>query len=49
MEVVPMLELINANAGLFAGLGLYIAAAAVILASSSRDADDEGTPDCRAA
>jgi hypothetical protein len=49
MEVVPMLELINANAGLFAGLGLYIATAAVILASSSPVADDEEMPDCRAA
>jgi hypothetical protein len=49
MEDVPMLELINANPGLFAGLGLYIATAAVILASSSPDANDEETPECRAA
>ncbi len=43
-----MLALINANSGLFAGLGLYIATAAVILASPSLKADDEETLDCRA-
>jgi hypothetical protein len=49
MEDVPMLALINANPGLFAGLGLYIATAAVILASSSPGAHEEETLDRRAA
>ena len=40
-----MLELINANPGLVAGLVLYIATAAVILASPSPDADGEETPE----
>jgi len=38
-----MLELISANPGVFAGLGLYIATAAVILASRSPEADDDDT------
>jgi hypothetical protein len=49
MDDVLMLELINANPGLFAGFGLDVAIAAVILTSSRPDADDEGTPDCRTA
>ena len=43
-----MLALINANPGLFAGLGLYIATAAVILASCSPGARAEETLDRRA-
>ena len=43
-----MLALINANPGLFAGLGHYIAAAVVILASSSPGAHEEGTLKYRA-
>jgi len=39
-----MLELITASPGLLAGLGLYIATAAVILTSRSPEADDEKTP-----
>jgi len=38
-----MLELITASPGLLAGLGLYIATAAVILASRSPETDDEKT------
>jgi len=41
---LAMLELITASPGLLAGLGLYIATAAVILTSRSPEADDEKTP-----
>ena len=36
-----MIELIKDNPGLFAGLGLYIATAVLILASRNPNADDE--------
>jgi hypothetical protein len=44
MKDLAMLELITASPGLLAGLGLYIATAAVILTSRSPEADDEKTP-----
>lgn len=36
-----MIELIKDNPGLFAGLGLYIATAVLILASRSPEPDDD--------
>lgn len=36
-----MIELIKENPGLFAGLGLYIATAVLILASRSSEVDDD--------
>lgn len=41
MEDLPMIELIKDNPGLFAGLGLYIATAVLILASRSPEPDDD--------
>jgi hypothetical protein len=41
MEDLPMIELIKENPGLFAGLGLYIATAVLILASRSPEVDTD--------
>lgn len=38
-----MIELINENPGLFAGLGLYLATAVLILASRSPEVDNDET------